>query len=413
MNNPYTMHKLDNGLQIVIEKMPDVRSAAAGFLVRTGARDEVAPQAGVSHFLEHMMFKGTAKRGWRDITIALDDLGSQYNAFTSEDRTVYYGWVRKADLEKQIEILADMLRSTLPGEEFDMEKNVVLEEIAMAKDSLEHIAFDFVQEKVFAGHPLAWPVLGYEKTVQDLSRDTMWDYFKKRYTPDNIVLVVSGQVDPAAIIDLAEKYCGSWKPGNEETRRTPPEIKGGIDSCCIDRFNQQILILTLPAVCSTDRLVESASAVATILGGDNSRFFWNIVQAGVSTRAGAYLMDYSDYGAMLLYGACQPENAEKLLDAIRRESKRICEDGVQEEEVDRVKNRRRTSLALESETPYHRLTHLMDDIEYRGGPRTVEQMLADVDAVSVQTVREYLERYPLDAAGHLASVGPRAWPTES
>ncbi|MCH7808285.1 MAG: insulinase family protein, partial [Planctomycetes bacterium] len=160
MKNPYTLHTLDNGLRIVIERMPDVRSAAAGFLVQTGARDDPAPLAGVSHFLEHMMFKGTPKRTWREITVDFDRMGSSYNAFTSEDRTVYYGWVRQADIGAQLELLADMMRSTLPVGEFETEKKVVLEEIAMSKDSLEHVAFDFLQEKVFAGHSLAWPILG-------------------------------------------------------------------------------------------------------------------------------------------------------------------------------------------------------------------------------------------------------------
>ena len=164
MNNPYTTHTLDNGLEVVIEVMPDVRSAAAGFLSRTGARDETPERAGISHFLEHLMFKGTAKRSWREITIDFDRMGSTYNAFTSEDRTVYYGWVREGDIGPQIELLADMMRSKLPAEELEMEKKVVLEEIAMSKDQLEHVAYDFIEENVFAGHPPPWPILGYEKT---------------------------------------------------------------------------------------------------------------------------------------------------------------------------------------------------------------------------------------------------------
>ncbi|MCH7840090.1 MAG: insulinase family protein [Planctomycetes bacterium] len=210
MKDPYTLHTLANGLQIVIERMPDVRSAAAGFLVCTGARDEVAEQAGVSHFLEHMMFKGTNRRSWQEITIDFDRMGSSYNAFTSEDRTVYYGWVRRADIGKQIELLADMMQSTLPPEEFETERKVILEEIAMAKDDLEHLTFDFLQEKVFAGHPLAWPILGYEQTVQGLSRDVMWDYFRRRYVPDRMILIIAGNVEPTKMIDLAEELCGSW-----------------------------------------------------------------------------------------------------------------------------------------------------------------------------------------------------------
>ncbi len=406
-NGPYTLHTLENGLRIVIERMPDVRSAAVGFLVRTGARDEEASEAGVSHFLEHMMFKGTPRRTWREITIDFDRMGSTYNAYTSEDRTMFYGWVPKAAIGRQLELLADMLRSTLPAGEFDTEKNVILEEIAMAKDNLEHVAFDFLQEKVFAGHPLAWPILGYEETVSALTRDTMMAYFERRYAPDNLYLVVAGNVDPKAIIGLAEEQCGSWKASGTACDRVPPTLRVGKDVEHVDRFQQQFVALTFPSVSACDARAETADAAASILGGENSRLFWNIVQQGIAPRAGAYHLDYTDCGAMLLYGACQPESTEMLLDAIRSEADRICREPVQADEVARVKNRRRTSLAIEGETPYYRLTQLMDDLEYLGAPRTVEQMLADVEAVSVDSIHAYFASFPVNVAGHLTCVGPR------
>lgn len=410
--SPYTLHTLANGLKIVIERMPDVRSAAAGFLVRTGARDETPELAGVSHFLEHMMFKGTGKRTWREITIDFDRMGSIYNAYTSEDRTIYYGWVRKADIARQMELLADMVRSTLPEEEFKTEKNVILEEIAMSKDNIEHVTFDFLQEKVFAGHPLAWPILGYEKTVGSLTRDRMWAYFQRCYAPDNMLLVVAGDVDPAEVIVVAEKLCGSWKPVGPQPKRTPPRIRGGVDVLPIDRFKQQVVALAFPSVGASDPRAETASAAATILGGENSRFFWNIVQKGLAPRAGAHHLEYTDCGVMLLFGACEPERVEPLVEAIRTEAKRICRERVGQHEVDRVKNKRRTSLAIEGEAPYYRLTQLMDDMEYYGEPRTVEQMLAEVDAVSAETIAEYFAACPMDVEGHLTSVGPRSWPKE-
>ena len=413
VKDPYTLHTLDNGLRVVIERMPDVRSAAAGFLVDTGARDETASMAGVSHFLEHMMFKGTSKRTWRNITVDFDRMGSTYNAYTSEDRTIYYGWVRSADIGKQIELLADMIRSTLPPEEFDMEKNVILEEIAMSKDHLEHVAFDFLQEKVFAGHPLAWPVLGYENTVRDMARDHMWEYFQRRYAPDNMMLIVAGNVDPQAIIGIAEDICGSWKPSKGRSQRTPPTIHGGTDVLQVDRFKQQIVALSFPAMSACNPRVETAAAIGTILGGENSRFFWNIIQAGLAPRAGAYYLDYTDCGVMILSGSCQPENAERLLEAMRREANLICTERVTDSEVARVKNKRRTSLAVEAEAPYHRLTQLMDDMQYRGAPRTVEQMLAEVDAISADTIQECLREYPLNVDGHLVSAGPRRWPEDN
>lgn len=408
--SPYTLHTLDNGLRIVIERMPDVRSAAAGFLVQTGARDETPQLAGVSHFLEHMMFKGTPKRDWREITVDFDAMGSTYNAFTSEDRTVYFGWVPQQEIGRQIELLADMMRSKIPAKEFETEKKVVLEEIAMAKDNIEHVAFDFLQEKLFAGHALGWPILGYQETVKALSRDAMAEYFERRYAPDHMFLVVTGNVDPAAVIDYAEQHCGSWKPSGALVARVAPNIQGGSDYYQLDRFNQQVVVLSYPAISACDKRAETVSAATTILGGDNSRFFWNIVQKGLAPQAGVYHMEFTDCGVMMLFAICQPENADAIVTAMRTEADRICTQRVRPEEVERVKNKRRTSLAIESEVPYHRLTELMDDVEYRGAPRTVKQMLSEVEAVTVDTIHEYFQEFPININEHLTSVGPQCMP---
>ncbi len=412
MNDPYTLHTLPNGLRIVIERMPEVNSAAAGFLARTGARDEVPELAGVSHFLEHMCFKGTAKRDWQQTSVDFDKLGSIYNAFTSADRTFYYGWVPKRSIRDQIEIVADMMRPALPEEEFATEKNVILEEIAMAKDSIDHVAFDFVLEKVFEGHPLAWPVLGYDTTVTDLTRDQMHAYFEKRYAADNMMLIVAGNVDPAEIIATAEDLCGHWKPAESKGERKTPEIRTGVANRVVDRFNQQVIAMNFPGPGAGDPLSETADVAASILGGGNSRFFWNIVQSGLSPSAGCFRFDLGDCGLTILTAQTDADvdGVEKLADALREEARDICHNKVRPEEVQRVKNKRRTGLAVEGESPYHRLVQIMDDADYRGAPRTVEQRLADVEAVSVDSVAEFFERYPIDRDGFLIGVGPREWP---
>ena len=410
MNDPYTLHTLANGLRVVIEHMPEVNSAAAGFLSHTGARDETPALAGVSHFLEHMCFKGTAKRDWHQISVDFDKLGSIYNAFTSADRTFYFGWVPKGSIREQIEVLADMMRPALPEEEFATEKKVILEEIAMSKDSVDHVAFDFVLERVFEGHPLGWPVLGYEKTVGDLTRDQLHDYFQERYAADNMTLIVAGNVDPAEIIGLAERYCGEWASAPDPPPRTVPPLRTGRAVRQIDRFKQQIVALAYPAPSADDPLNETAAAAATILGGSNSRFYWNIVQTGLSADASCYRVPFCDSGLTLLWGQTDPERAEELAEAMQTEARRMRTKGVDGREVQRVKNKRRTGLALEAEAPYHRLVQIMDDVDLRGQPRTVQQRLAAVDAITAPGIAEYFERYPIDGEGFLVSVGPRDWP---
>ena len=407
--NTFHLHTLPNGLRVVVETMPGVRSAAAGFLARTGARDDPAGQAGVSHFLEHMCFKGTPKRDWHQINSDFDRMAVDYNAFTSEERTFYYGWVRTADIDKQIELLADMMRSRIPADEFDTEKKVVLDEIARSNDQPMHVAYDFLQARAFKGHPLEWPVLGYEDTVGGLTREQMWAYFRARYAPNNLLLIVAGNVDPGQVAELAAKYCGDWQPAPERPPRSTPTVHRGRAGRRIERFNQQIVALGYPAPSAADPLHETANAAATILGGPNSRIYWNIVQTGLSPDAACYRIPYCNCGLTLLWGQTDPEKCGQLARAMQTEARKICNTKVDEHEVQRVKNKRRTSLAVESEAPYYRLVQIMDDVDVRGEPRTIDQRLAEVDAVTADTIAECFERYPIDGEGCFISVGPRDW----
>ncbi len=410
-DNGFIEHTLPNGLRIVIEPMPHAHSAAGGFLVQTGARDETPELAGVSHFLEHMCFKGTRNREWEQITKEFDDLGSTYNAYTSKEKTVYYGWVRVDDLEKQIELLADMMCSIVPPEEFEMEKKVILEEIAMSEDSIESKAYDLIHETFYKGHSLSWPVLGTAETIGRLTRDELYGYFESRYHAANMVLIVSGAVDPQAVIDMAQRICGNWKSRAPRPERiVPPAEKHGVGKLVTDRFQRQVLALIYPAPSSTHPDRECGDVLASILGGHNSRFFWNIVQEGIAPSVAAGRLDYCDDGMMLAFGFCEPEKAEDVLAAMKREIEKIAREGVTEEEVQRVRNRTRTSLATEAEAPYYRLMQMIQDVDVLGRPRSVAERLKVVEAVTPERLRSYLDSWPMSGEGALASLGRRDWP---
>lgn len=410
-NGQFVVDQLPNGLTVAVEIMPHVQSAACGFLARTGARDDPPQLAGVSHFLEHMMFKGTARRTAAQVNIEFDEMGSYYNAYTSKDRTFYYGWVQTRDLDRQLDLLADMMRSTLPENEFALEKNVVLEEIAMSKDDLASVAYDCLHERLCPGTPLAWPVLGYEETIENMTVWGMREYFTRRYAPNNLILVAAGNVDPDAVMKAARRLCGDW-PAVQPlgTHRQAPILQTGVATEIVDRFHQQAVLLAFPSVAATDPLYETAEAAAAILGGENSRFYWNIVQKGISTRAGVFHEEYQDFGLTVMFGLCEPDNCQRLFDAMREEAAKLATLGPEDKELRRVKNLRRTSLANESEAPFYRLGQLVDDMDYRGRPRPAQDRLAAVDAVTAETVAEYLQRFPLAAPGFLVSVGPQAWP---
>src|SRR5476649_641801 len=203
-------HQLSNGLDIIAEENPDSHSFAAGIFVRTGSRDEEVKVNGVSHFLEHMMFKGSSKYTWEDVNRIFDEIGARYNAYTSQEMTAYYANVLPEFTERALEHLSHLLRPAIRVEDFTTEKKVILEEIAMYLDDPGHRLYERLMEAHFANHPLAMSVLGSSDSIVKLQRDQMADYFQKRYGPGNMVLSVTGKMDFAEVIRLAEKYCGKW-----------------------------------------------------------------------------------------------------------------------------------------------------------------------------------------------------------
>ncbi len=413
MQSQFVTHELPNGLRIICEVVPGVRSAAVGFLARTGARDEAPAMHGVSHFLEHMCFKGTPARTWHDINVRFDELGSIYNAFTGKEYTAYYGWVPGDRIVAQLELLADMMRPSLPPAEFETERNVILEEIAMNDDSFDRLVWNFAHEVVFGTHPLGHEILGEKTTIQALPHATLVDYHRRRYAPDNMYLVVAGAIEPEVVFAAAGRCCGEWRRGAAAADTPvgrPPQLPSGVRKRQFDRFKRQSLLLVYPSVPHSDPDEESLEAFTSLFGGANSRCYWNIVQKGICTQAGAAWVAYRDCGVLILYADGEPERCEQMLAALRGQAREVLAAGFRADEVQRVKNQRRTHLSLEAENPRTRLMQLVDDAETRGHVRTADARLAAVQAVSVQTIARHLERCPLNGDGLLLSCGPRDWP---
>src|ERR1700742_1487028 len=208
---PLTFHykQLSNGLDIVVEQNPDAHSTAMGLFVKTGSRDEDPALNGVSHFLEHMMFKGSTKYTWEDVNRIFDEIGARYNAFTSQEMTAYYANVIPEFTEKAVEHLSHLLRPAIRNEDFDTEKKVILEEIAMYLDDPGHRLYERLMELHFGNHPLSMSILGSPESIKDLKRDQMAAYFSRRYGPGNMVFSATGRLDFDEVVRLAEKYCGN------------------------------------------------------------------------------------------------------------------------------------------------------------------------------------------------------------
>jgi predicted Zn-dependent peptidase len=393
--------------------MPNVRSAAMGFDVRTGSRHEAPHQHGVSHFLEHMCFKGTATRSSLDINVRFDELGSIYNAFTSKEHTVYYGWVPAARAPDQLELLADMMRPALPPDDFETERKVILEEIAMSGDSFEHHVSNFLHEVVFAGHSLGHEILGEKETIEALPRDEMVAYHRRRYSPENMLFFAAGAIEPQRVFDEVARHCGAWPRANESngaTKPASPRVQIAAHRKLLPQFKQQTVVLVYPSVPHGHPAAESIEAFVSLFGGPNSRCYWNIVQKGVCTQAGAAWLSYADCGILALFADGEPEKCEAMLAALREQAGEVTRGGYRPDEVQRVKNQRRTQLALEGENPRTRLMQLMDDVEVYGKPRTAESRLEAVEAVTQASIAEYLREFPITGEGMLVACGPREFP---
>jgi len=414
MNSHTVEHVLPSGLRVVCEVMPRVKSAALGFLVRTGSRHESRHEHGVSHFLEHMCFKGTPNRNWRDINVRFDELGSIYNAFTSKEHTVYYGWVPAGRMDEQLELLADMVRPSLPAEDFETERNVILEEIAMAGDGFDHHVWNFLHETVFPDHPLAHEILGEKETIESLQRQTMVDYHARRYSPENVILVATGAVDPQEVFAAAGRYCEQWRraDGRPSAGHRPPQSPAtGVRKQRLEQFKQQLVAIVFPSVPQDSPHTEDLEAFTALFGGVNSRCYWNIVQKGICSQAGAAWLSYADCGVMALYADGEPSRAEEMLAALRAQAEEVSRGGFRADEVQRVKNRRRTQLALEAENPRTRLMQLFDDLEVRGHVQSADSRLAAVEAVQPSAIASCLASHPITGEGLLISCGPRDWPS--
>ncbi|MEM7315698.1 MAG: pitrilysin family protein, partial [Planctomycetota bacterium] len=275
----FRKHTLDNGLQIIAECSDKAYSMAMGFFVNTGSRDEVAEVAGVSHFLEHMVFKGTPTRSAAEVNRELDEIGSQSNAYTSEEHTVYYAAVLPDYQEQVLDLLSDIMRPSLRKEDFDTEKKVILEEIQKYDDQPPYGAHEKCMAAYFGEHPLGQSVLGTLDSVGALKRDAMMDYFERRYSPGNMTLVASGNVDFDALIKAAEQRCGKWQ--QYEVTRDTRRAAGSNDIVHYIEQPASSLEYVIQISGGPDADDESryARRLMSVIFGDEggSRLFWDLV----------------------------------------------------------------------------------------------------------------------------------------
>ncbi len=402
----HDFRQLDNGLELVGEHNPEALSLAAGFFCRTGARDESEPESGVSHFLEHMMFKGTETFDYDHINKTFDRIGAQYNAFTSEENTVYYGQVLPEFQADLIGLLSPMMRPALRTTDFDMEKNVILEEIAMYEDRPMWVAHDHCRKRHYGAHPLGNSVLGTSASIGALRRDEMADYFGRRYASDNLTFALAGNYDWDAASAQVEALCAAWTAAGAGRETVPPRPGDGLEVICNERFRQCNVYLLAPGLAAQDERRWVASVAAAAIGsGQSSRLHWALVEPGIAEEAALHHDEEDRAGAFVGYLVCEPEQAARALDICRAELRRAEDEGLTADEVERAVRRFATGLALQAETPLSRLLNVGFDWVYRRRMSTLDEVVAAIEAVTVDDCNALLAERPFDTLSAVC-VGP-------
>lgn len=402
----FLRHQLANGLEIVAECNPESHSAAIGFFVNTGARDESEDVAGVSHFLEHMAFKGTATRSAVDVNRELDEIGSHANAFTSEEQTVYYAAVLPEWQDRAVDILSDILRPTLRDEDFQLEKQVILEEIAKYEDQPPFGAAEKCMALYFREHPLGHSVLGTAESVTALTPEMMRRYFQRRYSPANIALVAAGRIDFEALVREAERRCGGWPALAIE--RSLPEAQPRRDFRVWHRpsATQQYVVQVAAGPATEDSDRYAGRLLATILGDDSgSRFFWELVDSGLAECASMTAYEFQRAGIFMTFLCCAPEDTQENLGRIQAILQEAEADGISAAELTRAKSKTCSHIVLQSERPGNRLFSVGSNWIARRQYRTVRDAVESYRAVTADDIHGLLAKYAL-SLHTTAAVGP-------
>ncbi|MDA1190718.1 MAG: pitrilysin family protein [Candidatus Poribacteria bacterium] len=397
---------LDNGLNIVGEQNPAAQSMAAGYFVRTGARDETDEINGVSHFLKHMMFKGTDRRSAEDVNREMDELGARFNAFTSTEDTVYYGWVLPEFQPRILDLLTDMMRPSLRDDDFNIEKNVILEEIARYDDIPPAVGYFEARRRYYGGHPLGNNVLGSPESIKALTRDQMMEYFERRYAPNNLTLTLTGNFDFDAAVEQVATMTQGW--GSFETPRDTASPTKASDTHILknEKFTRAHLIFFAPGPSTQDDSRYAAQVLASAVGDDvGSRLYWALVDPGLVDEASLSHDSEDHAGQYEVYASCAPGQAQEVADTVRGILADVTQNGIADDEIDRSKQKIASGLVLGAETPMGRLNAVGRAWTYRReyvDLDTVTNRLLAVDAAAVDAV---LKAYPLDRT-FLLGLGP-------
>ncbi len=397
---------LSNGLVLIGEINQGAKSAAVGYFTRTGARDETTEINGVSHFLEHMLFKGTERLDAFEVNQAFDSRGAQFNAFTSEEQTVFYAAVLPEYLIEITELWAELMRPALRDDDFDVEKDVIKEEIAMYKDTPAFDVIDRCRSLHFGTHPCGHSVLGTVESIDGLTAGQMREYFSRRYAPNNMVVACTGCFDWDRFCATVETASGRWPTYDVE--RPLSHFEGTKHKARGEKPNlkREHICLMHTGVASQDPRRFAASLLSVIIGDDyGSRFYWALVDNALAEEASMHFGPMDGTGLFYSYLRCGTSNAGKVREVVEGIFRDLLRDGIAEDELVKAKNKVLSALVLKNELPMGRLVDLGFNWMYLGKYRSIEEDVESIKAVEVEHVNRLIQEIDLGSCTQY-SLGP-------
>ena len=402
----FVHRKLENGLEVAEEILPCAKSLSIAFFVRCGSRDETPEVSGISHFLEHMIFKGSSSRSAQDVNREFDSLGISFNAGTSLESTIFYAMLLPEYLEECLALYADILRPIIREDDFVSEKEVILEEIGMYENEPPYCVDDRLRQKFFNGHPLGNPVLGSSQSVKRLKSSQLQSWIQEKYAPKNITLCACGNVDFEQLVILAEKYCGQWENPPEKEGLISPVLKTaeflpklGFESFSQRQAARQYFLSCGPFWAKGYRERLACRLISSILGGDvSSRLYWEFVDSGRAGYADLVYSQFSDAGYFSTSLACEPEDASenwRRLEKIYRGA----EDGdISERELSLAQNRIATAVVLDSEKAWERIFSMGAEWTSVREYHSAEEEVETLRSITLEEINRVLEKKPLTQA---------------
>jgi len=403
-----------SGLRIVTEEVPSVRSAAVGIWVNVGSRDEAPATAGASHFLEHLLFKGTTSRTALEISSSIESVGGEMNAFTSKEYTCFYARVIDTDLPMAIDVVSDLITSSIvTALDVDAERKVVLEEIAMRDDDPSDLVHDLFSDTYYGDTQIGRPILGTIDSIQGMSRNTVFNYYKKKYLPQDLVVAVAGNIKHKKVVAMVEQALSRdnfldvlaapvIRP-NTPIKNTKQQSVGLL----YKKSEQAHMFYGMEGVArADDRRFAMGVLSAALGGGMSSRLFQEIREKrGLAYSVYAYAQQFAGSGVLGFYAGCNPTKAIEVVEIIRSVLSDVADNGMTHEEIERAKGAVRGSLVLSQEDTGSRMSRIGKNEIVYGQVMDFDDILKAISRVSAQDIREIASEF-LVKTPTLALVGP-------